>query len=452
MSEETKNTAQEEETTETPVTEETVEQTSAGEVDEDGVSTKPATYKKTSHTYQDGTVPVTETIEVAAIGTGKNPPKITYTGNGGAAPSSTGGGKKGGGGGGGKKSGKKNNAKVNKRADKEEAPEKDSARYEDEFNYYFREEKILNKVTDALEKLQDAQNGLHGAELINNLKEQNNQLEDQKKALDGVIEKTKRLSAEYQHKKDDKKTGIQYNDYVKAYNQNNDWDYYQKLMKNKKKLSDSDKDKLKEYQEKYGKKGSNKYKKYAKKAKKDKQLEYAYEAQKAGSYAKAMTTVKKLKPKKKLSKKEEKRLKAAKEVLKDSAAETAFYEASSGEKLSKKEKKAFKTINKYNGKKKLNKKEKSALTKAAKKLGGKVTKVKGKYKVVGGKTVKDIAKFQKSDTFKAEKNAKNYDKYTELKKKKPKDLTKKDKKALRMNTYLWENNDLIKSLFNMRFK
>ena len=104
MSEETKNTAQEEETTETPVTEETVEQTSAGEVDEDGVSTKPATYKKTSHTYQDGTVPVTETIEVAAIGTGKNPPKITYTGNGGAAPSSTGGGKKGGGGGG-KKSG-----------------------------------------------------------------------------------------------------------------------------------------------------------------------------------------------------------------------------------------------------------------------------------------------------------------------------------------------------------
>ena len=38
-------------------------------------------------------------------------------------------------------------------------------------------------------------------------------------------------------------------------------------MKNKKKLSDGDKDKLKEYQEKYGKKGSNKYKKYAKKAK-----------------------------------------------------------------------------------------------------------------------------------------------------------------------------------------
>ena len=336
-----------------------------------------------------------------------------------------------GGGGGGGKSGKKKNANITKRDDKEEAPEKDPARYEDEFNYYFREEKILNKVTDALEKLQDAQNGLHGAELVNNLKEQNDQLEEQKKALDGVIEKTKKLSAEYQHKKDDKKTGIQYNDYVKAYNQNNDWDYYQKLMKNKKKLSDSDKDKLKEYQEKYGKKGSNKYKKYAKKAKKDKQLEYAYEAQKAGSYAKAMTTVKKLKPKKKLSKKEEKRLKAAKEVLKDNAAETAFYEASSGEKLSKKEKKAFKTINKYSGKKKLSKKEKSALTKAAKKLGGKVTKVKGKYKVVGGKTVKDIAKFQKSDTFKAEKNAKSYDKYTELKKKKPKDLTKKDKKALK---------------------
>ena len=336
-----------------------------------------------------------------------------------------------GGGGGGGKSGKKKNANIAKRDDKEEAPEKDSARYEDEFNYYFREEKILNKVTDALEKLQDAQNGLHGVELVNNLKEQNNQLEEQKKALDGVIEKTKKLSAEYQHKKDDKKTGIQYNDYVKAYNQNNDWDYYQKLMKNKKKLSDSDKDKLKEYQEKYGKKGSNKYKKYAKKAKKDKQLEYAYEAQKAGSYAKAMTTVKKLKPKKKLSKKEEKRLKAAKEVLKDSAAETAFYEASSGEKLSKKEKKAFKTINKYSRKKKLSKKEKSALTRAAKKLGGKVTKVKGKYKVVGGKTVKDIAKFQKSDTFKAEKNAKNYDKYTELKKKKPKDLTKKDKKVLK---------------------
>ena len=348
-----------------------------------------------------------------------------------AAPSSVGSPSSHSGGGGGGKSGKKKNANIAKRDDKEEAPEKDPARYEDEFNYYFREEKILNKVTDALEKLQDAQNGLHGAELINNLKEQNNQLEDQKKALDGVIEKTKKLSAEYQHKKDDKKTGIQYNDYVKAYNQNNDWDYYQKLMKNKKKLSDGDKDKLKEYQEKYGKKGSNKYKKYAKKAKKDKQLEYAYEAQKAGSYAKAMTTVKKLKPKKKLSKKEEKRLKAAKEVLKDSAAETAFYEASSGEKLSKKEKKAFKTINKYSGKKKLSKKEKSALTRAAKKLGGKVTKVKGKYKVVGGKTAKDIAKFQKSDTFKAEKNAKNYDKYTELKKKKPKDLTKKDKKALK---------------------
>ncbi len=350
-----------------------------------------------------------------------------------AAPSSIGSpsSNSGGGGGGGGKSGKKKNANITKRDDKEEAPEKDLARYEDEFNYYFKEEKILNKVTDALEKLQDAQNGLHGAELVNNLKEQNEQLEDQKKALDGVIEKTKKLSAEYQHKKDTSTKGIQYNDYVKAYNRRNDWDYYQKLMKNKKKLSDSDKDTLKKYQDKYGKKGTRKYKKYAKSAKKDKNLVDVYEAQKAGSYAKALTTVNKLNAKKKLTKKEKNKLKAAKTVLNDSNAEEAFNEASSGEKLSKKEQKAFKTISKYGGKKKLSKKEKKALTKAAKKLGGKVVKVKGKYKAVGGKTLKSVAKFQKSDAFKDEKNARNYEKYTELKKKKPKELTKKEKKTLK---------------------
>ena len=114
-------------------TEETIEVIS--EPSED----KPGQYRKTSHTYQSGSVPVDEVVQVAQINTGDSagtPPSINYVGNGGSPrPSrSGGGGGKGGGGGGG-------GGSKTKSVEKAKGAESDND--------------IYNKVNSKLEELAD---------------------------------------------------------------------------------------------------------------------------------------------------------------------------------------------------------------------------------------------------------------------------------------------------------
>lgn len=127
-------------------TEETIEVIS--EPSED----KPGQYRKTSHTYQSGSVPVDETVQVAQINTGDSagtPPSINYVGNGGSPrPSGRGGGGKGGGGGGGGGGGSKAKS-VKKSADIDKS--KPAAVEND----------IYEKVNATLEKLKDSYSKLN---------------------------------------------------------------------------------------------------------------------------------------------------------------------------------------------------------------------------------------------------------------------------------------------------
>ena len=168
-------------------------------VDDDGKKHSMPKFTKESYTYQSGSQPVDETIEVAQINAGDSlgtPPKVNYVGTGGGrsgggvSPSSTKGGKGGGGGGGGGST-KTNYAKHQKSEPKE------VERYKEINDELADLERALNKASDASDRLW-GQDRLKSMEEERDLiRQQADALQRKKKEAEDYYEKDKKALNNY---------------------------------------------------------------------------------------------------------------------------------------------------------------------------------------------------------------------------------------------------------------
>lgn len=168
-------------------TEETVEVIDPGGATnpENPADIRPATYRKTSKTWQTGTEEVEETIDVAQINVGDSvgtPPSITYRGaksSGGVSPSSTSNGKSGGGGGGGSKA--------------KEPTKKETKNPTDEKDRYHVIKEQLDDLSQAYDRVNQAKDRAFGANKLAGIKAEQKILQEQIDAQDEYLKQIKEM-------------------------------------------------------------------------------------------------------------------------------------------------------------------------------------------------------------------------------------------------------------------